>query len=176
MNIRTLFACAAAITSLSMLGVAPAPTPVPLQKPDFSSMMFLTGTWECHQMLRGKDRPNTSVTTIGMDGTYMITQDTAPPFDRYRTFTVKSTSYLTYDRTIKKWVSLGVDNTGGYFLGSSPGWNGNTLSSSAKGLDGSMGSDVLTKVSDTETVDHSTGTDPHGKVTKSVITCKKIKP
>lgn len=173
MDIRTLSARAAAIMSLTLLGVAPGPTPVPLQKPDFSSMMFLTGTWECHQMLRGKDRPDTSVTTIGGDGAYMVTQDTAPPFDRYRTFTVKSTSYLTYDRTIQKWVSVGIDNTGGYFLSSSPGWNGNTLSSSGKGLDGSMGSDVLTKVSNTETVDHFTGTDPKGKVTKTVTTCKK---
>jgi hypothetical protein len=159
--------------SIIILGAAPAPTPVPNQKPDFSSMMFLTGTWECHQMLRGKDRPDTGVTTMGGNGAYMVTQDTAPPFDQYRTFTINTTSYLTYDPTIKKWVTIGIDDTGGYFLASSSGWNGNTMSSSSKGLDGSVSSDVLTKVSDTETVDRFTTTDPKGKVTTSNVTCKK---
>lgn len=173
MQPRILSASAAAVLFVALLGASPAPTPVPNAKPNFSSMMFLTGTWVCHQMLRGKDRPDTSVTTMGGDGAYMVTQDTAPPFDRYRTFTIKGTSYLTYDPTIKKFVALGVDNNGGYFLASSPGWNGNTMTSSGKGLDGSVASDVLTKVSNTETIDRSMLTDPKGKVTRNVITCKK---
>ncbi len=70
---------------------APAPTMVPIMKPDFSSMMFLTGTWNCTQMLRGKTRPDTSTTTVSMDGMWMVTQDTAPPFDQYRTATINGT-------------------------------------------------------------------------------------
>jgi hypothetical protein len=173
MKTTTLSALGVGTLLLALLGVTPAPTPVPNAKPNFTSMMFMTGTWECHQMLRGKDRPDTSVTTIGGDGAYMVTQDTAPPFDKYRTFSVKSTSYLTYDPTIKKWVAVGIDSTGGYFLASSPGWNGNTMSSTSKGLDGSVFADTLTKVSETETIDRATATDPKGKVTKSVVTCKK---
>lgn len=163
----------AALPLVSNAAPDPAPTPVPTQHPDFSSMMFLTGTWTCTQMLRGKQRPDTSTTTIGLDGAWMVTQDTAPPFDQYRTFTIRGTSYTGYDPTIKKWVSIGVDSGGGYFLSSTPGWQGNTMTSSGTGLDGSSGSDVLTKVSDTETNDDFTGTDAKGQVTKFTTHCTK---
>lgn len=152
---------------------APGPTMVPLTKPDFSSMMFLTGTWNCTQMLRGKMRPDTSTATIGMDGMWMVTQDTAPPFDQYRTVTINGTNYMTYDPTIKQWVSIGVDSGGGYGMESSPGWVGNTMTSTGKGLDGSTFTDVLTKNSDTSTTDVNTATDAQGKTTKTTIQCRK---
>lgn len=152
---------------------APSPTMVPMAKPDFSSMMFLTGTWNCTQTVRGKPRPDTSTTTIDKDGMWMVTQDTAPPFDQYRTFPVNSTSWTTYDPTVKQWVTVGTDNTGGYFLASTPGWQGNTMTSTSTGLDGTKVGDVLTKVSDTETTDVNTVTDPQGKVTTTNVSCKK---
>lgn len=152
---------------------APAPTMVPMAKPDFTSMMFLTGTWTCTQMLRGKQRPDTSTTAIDKDGMWMVTQDTAPPFDQYRTFAVNSTNWTTYDPTVKQWVTVGMDNTGGYFLSSTPGWQGNTMTTTSTGLDGTKVSDVLTKVSDTATSDTQTITDPQGKVTTATIQCKK---
>jgi hypothetical protein len=152
---------------------APAPTMVPMAKPDFSSMMFLTGTWNCTQMLRGKQRPDTSTTTIDKDGMWMVTQDTAPPFDQYRTWTVNGNSWMTYDPTIKQWVTVGIDNGGGYFISSTPGWQGSTLYLTSKGLDGSTTTDVVTKVSDTQTTDAQTSTDAQGKVTKASINCTK---
>lgn len=152
---------------------APAPTTVPITKPDFSSMMFLTGTWNCTQMLRGKTRPDSSTTTVSMDGMWMVTQDTAPPFDQYRTATINGTSYTGYDPTIKQWVQLGVDTGGGYGMGTSPGWQGNTMTWTAKGLDGSSSTDVITKESDTKTTDASTATDAQGHTTKTTITCTK---
>jgi|SRR5580692_1713866 hypothetical protein len=148
-------------------------TPVPMPSPDFSSMMFLTGTWSCTQMLRGKQRPDTSTTSLGMDGAWMVGQDTAPPFDQYRTYALKTTTYTTYDATIKQWVSVSVDNSGGYGTSTSPGWDGNTITWTTKNLDGSSGTDVSTKVSDTQTSDASTGTDAKGNVTKTTITCTK---
>jgi hypothetical protein len=161
------------VPSVSNAQPAPAYTPVPMQKPDFSSMMFLTGTWTCTQMLRGKSRPDTSTTTIGMDGAWMVTQDTAPPFDQYRTYAIQGTSYMTYDPTIKQWVTIGVDSSGGYGTTTSPGWDGNVMTATTKNLDGSSGIDVITKVSDTKTVDESSGTDAQGKTTKTTITCVK---
>jgi hypothetical protein len=152
---------------------APAATMVPIVKPDFSSMMFLTGTWTCTQMLRGKTRPDTSTTTVGMDGMWMIAQDTAPPFDQYRTVAINGTTYTTYDPTIKQWVSLGVDSGGGYGTSTSPGWQGNTITWTTKGLDGSSGTDVITKNSDTQTTDASSATDPQGHTTTTTITCNK---
>jgi hypothetical protein len=152
---------------------APAPTPVPITKPDFTPMMFLTGTWNCTQMLRGKQRPDTSTTTVAMDGQWMVSQDAAPPFDQYRTVTINATGYMGYDTTIKQWVQLGVDSGGGYGWQTSPGWQGNTITWTGKGLDGSTFTDVITKVSDSETTDANTGTDPQGKVTKTTIHCTK---
>jgi hypothetical protein len=152
---------------------APAPTPVPINKPDFAPMMFLTGTWTCTQTLRGKARPDTSTTTVAMDGMWMVSQDSAPPFDQYRNVTVNATGYLGYDTTIKQWVQLGVDSSGGYGWQSSPGWQGNMITWTGKGLDGSTFTDVITKVSDTETTDANTATDPQGKVTKTMIHCMK---
>ncbi len=151
----------------------PAPTPVPMAKPDFSSMTFLTGTWSCTQMLRGKQRPDTSTTTIGMDGAWMVTQDTAPPFDQYRTATISSTTYTGYDPTTKQWIQTGVDSSGAYFTSTSPGWQGSVITWTTKGLDGSSGLDVVTKNSDTQTTDASTSTDAQGNATKTTITCTK---
>jgi hypothetical protein len=152
---------------------APAPTMVPTSKPDFSSMMFLTGTWNCTQMLRGAKRPDTSTTTMDKNGMWMVTQDVAPPFDQFRTWSINSTNYTTYDPTVKQWVTIGIDDTGGYFLASTPGWQGNTMTSTSKGLDGSSVSDVLTKVSDTETNDTQSTTDAQGKITTVSIHCAK---
>ncbi len=152
---------------------APAPTMVPMAKPDFSSMMFLTGTWTCTQMLRGKSRPDTSTTTMGMDGMWMVSQDTAPPFDKFRTVTINSTTYTTYDPTIKQWVQVEVDSGGGYGMESSPGWVGNTATWSGKGLDGSTFTDVITKNSDTSITDANTATDAQGKTTNATTTCMK---
>ena len=152
---------------------APAPTMVPMTKPDFSSMMFLTGTWNCTQMLRGKTRPDTSTTTMGMDDMWMITQDTAPPFDQYRTATINSTTYTGYDSTVKQWIQISVDNGGGYGTSTSPGWQGNAITWTTKNLDGSSGTDGVTKVSDTATSDASSSTDAQGKTTNTTIRCTK---
>jgi len=163
----------AVVPTVSSAQPAPAPTMVPMAKPDFSSMMFLSGAWNCTQTLRGKTRPDSSNTTMSSNGMWMVTQDVAPPFDKYRTFTVNSTSYVTYDPSIKQWVSVYWDDTGGYGLSSSPGWQGNTMTTTTKGLDGSSATDVTTKVSDTETSDANTSTDAQGKVTTAAIHCTK---
>jgi hypothetical protein len=151
-----------------------APTPVPYATPDFSSMQIFLGTWTCHQALRGKIRPDTSTTTMGLNGQYMVTHDVAPPFDKYRTQAVVSDSYFTYNPINHLWVTVGVDNFGGYSLSTSPGWNGNTLTTTTKVTnDGSTGSDVLTKISATQTTDASVSTDAKGNVTRTTTTCTK---
>jgi hypothetical protein len=152
---------------------APAPTPVPVPHPDFSSMNFLLGTWTCTQPLRDKTRSETDVYTMSSDGMWMIDAANSPPFDQYRTIPQISTTSMTYDPTIKRWVQVYSDNLGGYAIASSSGWVGNAATWSSKGLDGSSTGDVITKVSDTETSDANTTTDPKGMVTNVTITCKK---
>jgi hypothetical protein len=136
-------------------------------------MSFLLGTWSCTQPLRGKTRPETDVYSMGMDGMWMVNQTNAPPFDAYRTVAQVASNYTTYDPTIKQWVVETVDNLGGYGIEASPGWQGTTISWAGKGLDGSTFTDVFTKVSNTETSDDSTTTDPQGKVSKVTIHCTK---
>lgn len=159
--------------AVSQAQPAPSYTPVPVATPDFSSMMFSTGTWNCTQMLRGSKRPNTSTTTIGMDGQWMMSQDVAPPFDKYRTVSINTTTYTTYDPTVKQWVQLSVDTGGGYGMSTSPGWQGNTMIWTTKNLDGSSGTDTSTKVSETQTTDDITSTDAQGHMTKMHIDCTK---
>lgn len=169
-----LFLSVFAGTVQSRAAAAPAPTPVPVTNRDFSSMKFLLGTWACHQMLRGKIRPDTSTTTMGLDGRYMITHDVAPPFDKYRKFAQVSDSYFTYNPVSHMWATIYVDNFGTYTVSTSPGWRGNTMTTkSTMTDDGSSASDVLTKVSNTQTSDASTASDPKGHVTHATITCTK---
>jgi hypothetical protein len=152
---------------------APAPTPVPTAKPDFSSVMFLVGSWSCTQPLRGKPRPETDVYSMGMDGMWMVQQTTAPPFDQYRMYTINGTGYIGYDPIAKLWINTGVDNGGGYGTQTAPGWVGNTITWTGKNPDGSSATDVITKVSDTETSDANTTTDPQGNTTSRTIRCVK---
>ena len=162
-----------AAPAASTAQTSPAPTPVPIPKPDFASMNFLLGTWTCTQPLRGKTRTETDVYAVSNDGMWMVDTATSPPFDQYRTLPQNSTTSMTYDPTIKQWVQVYMDNFGGYATAASTGWQGNAANWSAKGLDGTVVGDVITKVSDTETSDANTTTDPQGKVTTVTITCKK---
>ncbi len=165
------FAAAPVATTAQMPSAAP--TPVPIAKPDFSPMNFYLGTWDCTQPLRGKTRMETDVFAMSNDGMWMLDTATSPPFDQYRTVAQNSMTNMTYDPTIKQWVQDYMDNFGGYGISSSPGWQGNSLTWSSTGLDGTKVSDVVTKISDTQTTDVNTTTDPQGKVTTVTITCKK---
>jgi hypothetical protein len=159
--------------AVSQAQPAPTYTPVPMAKPDFSSVMFTSGTWNCSQMLRGTKRPDTGTTTVSADGQWMVTQDVAPPFDKYRDQAINSTTYMTYDPTVKQWVQMQVDSGGGYGMSTSPGWQGNVMTWTAKGLDGSSSTDTFTKVSETQTTDDITATDAQGHMTKAHIDCAK---
>jgi hypothetical protein len=110
---------------------------------------------------------------MGMDGMWMMQQTTAPPFDQYRTYTINGTGYIGYDTTAKLWVNTGVDTGGGYGIQTSPGWQGSTITWTGKNPDGSSATDVITKVSDTETSDANTATDPQGNTTSRTIRCVK---
>jgi hypothetical protein len=161
------------LVSTAQMTTAAAPTPVPIPKPDFSPMNFLVGTWTCTQPLRGKTRSETDVYTMSNDGMWLVDAATSPPFDQYRTVAQNTMTYMTYDPTIKQWVTTTYDNFGGYGLESTSGWQGNVASWSGKGLDGGSYSDVIRKVSDTESSDANTTTDPKGVVTTVTISCKK---
>jgi len=163
----------APVVSTAQTTTAAAPTPVPVPHPDFTSMNFLVGTWTCTQPWRGKTRTETDVYTMSSDGMWLVDTATSPPFDPYRTVPKNGRMLTTYDPTIKRWVAIYYDNFGGYAIEATPGWQGNIASWAGQGLDGSTFGDVITKVSDTQTSDVTTMTDPQGKSTNVTITCKK---
>jgi hypothetical protein len=163
----------APVVSTAYTLTSAAPTAVPVPYPDFSSMQFLIGTWTCTQPWRGKTRTETDVYAISSDRMWMIDTATSLPFDQYRTVPRIGTMFTTYDPSIKQWVALYHDNLGGYAIESTDGWQGNVASWTGKGLDGRAFSDVITKVSDTQTSDASTLVDSQGNAVNVVVVCKK---
>jgi len=160
----TLALAAALVLTVAGARAQAPPTPVPDMKPDLSSMAFLMGTWSCHSTVRGSARPDTTTYTMDYDGRWIKAHDTAPAFDRFRTRSIVSDTWMTYNRDMHQWVQTAVDNFGGYGVSTSPGWNGNQMTwTAALTQDGSTGSDTVTKVSDRETRDVSTGKDKNGK-------------
>jgi hypothetical protein len=169
-------ALAAFLLLCSSLARADAPpTPVPDLKPDLSSMSFLLGTWSCHSQTRGSNRPNTTVNTMDLDGRWMKSHDVAPPFDKFRTRTIVTDTWTSYNPVLHEWVSTSVDNFGGYGVATSPGWKGNAITWTATVTsDGSTGSDTTTKNSDTKTTDVATGKDKSGNPQPTTTTiCTK---
>jgi hypothetical protein len=160
---------------LGQIQVAAAPTPVPNPKPDLSAMSYFAGTWTCHQILRGKDRPDTSTSTMVLNDRWIKTTDVAPPFDAYRTAPVNTTIYTTYDALVKRYVQMTIDDFGGYTLAYSPGWSGNTLVWTDKSApNGAVTITTNTKVSDSEYTWNSKGTMASGKPQQPQHgTCKK---
>jgi hypothetical protein len=163
----------AVMGNLLLAELAAAPPPAP--KPDFSSFLFYTGTWTCAQVVGGALRsPHTAVTRVGMNGTWMIEHDTSRVAESDKVVT--GTRYLTYDQSIMRWVEVGVNSSGGYWTASSPGWRGNTIVFTTKGLDGSIQFDVITKDSSTRRHDDSHGVDAKGNAFKGSSRCVKLGP
>jgi len=170
------FVLAAAVLACSAGARAQtAPTPVPDMKPDLSAMSFMLGTWSCKSHVRGSERPDTSTTTMDLDGRWMRSHDVAPPFDKFRSRPIVTDTFTTYNPDLKIWVSTWVDNFGGYGTVTSPGWDGNKITwTTVVSQDGSTGSDTTTKDSDTHTTDVANGKDRDGKPTPTVTTvCSK---
>ena len=166
---------AALLVSASAGRALAAPSPVPDLKPDLSSMMFLIGTWNCHATVRGADRPDTATFRLALQGRWIAGHDVAPPFDPARKRAIIGDYWTTYNVIMKQWVGINVDDFGNYGMQTPPGWNGNSLTwTTTVSNDGSTGTDVFTKVSDTETRDVATGKDKNGKAQPTTTTvCKK---
>lgn len=160
---------------LAQTQVAAAPTPVPNPKPDLSALAYFNGTWTCHTMVRGKDRSDTFTSTMDLNDRWMKTTDVSLPFDQYRTLPINTVFYDTYDQTVKRYVSVNVDDFGGYGLAYSPGWSGNTwVWTDKSAADGSIAVVTITKTSDSSYSIRLTGTDAQGKPTTPISgTCKK---
>jgi hypothetical protein len=104
-------------------------TPVPQPpKPDFSSMSWMVGTWNCS--FRSSRRPaaisSTSVVSMDPTGFWMITKTSTKPAS-YFPYASQMTDWTTYDRDTSRWVDLATGSFGAYSVSTSPGWSGNTI-------------------------------------------------
>lgn len=64
---------------------------------------------------------------------------------------------------------------GGYWLGSSPGWQGSTIVFTTQGLDGSTQTDAITKDNDAQRHDNYSGIDAKGRTYQGTSHCNKLK-
>ena len=150
--IRISAVCGLALALLgTSVALAAQPTPVPNAAPDFSSMSFQIGTWNCRQTIVGRPgtRMETDTYSMAYDGWQMQNHSVSPPFDKNRTRDEVGDDWTTWDPTIKLWINQVVDNFGSYGLSTSPGWVDNTMTWSQTNPDGTKGTNVVTKVSDT---------------------------
>jgi hypothetical protein len=129
-------------------------------KPDFSSMQFFLGKWSCRVTKTttprvGMGSTSVSTSTISKDGRWMEAVGVAPPFETYRTQTVTSYSFITYDPSMKQWFEVQNDDQGNHVVASSFGWTGNTIDWKVAATFGGakLAQLTLTKVSATETTD-----------------------
>jgi len=120
----------AAVGSIALTATTPSieTTPIPKpQKPDFSSMSWFVGTWNCTLKSSRRQSPVsvTEVTTIDPTGYWMISKSSSkatswsPPSN--------TTDMMTHDSDPKRWVDILTGDFGTYDASSSPGWTGTTL-------------------------------------------------
>lgn len=179
---RTLLAlCASAVLLTPAVGVAQIEsTPIPaVPKPNFSSMQYLIGTWNCSIKSSRRPAPYTVTVTyaMGSDGWWIDQTSVQEPM---KWFPRQTTSHdkITYDSTTSRWVDVTYGDLGAYGLSFSKGWNGNRIVwhdvSFAPGQDVKAQTDTITtKESDSKTTSTSTFTETSGRVINVAGTCTK---
>jgi len=187
MHRRLALAVSACVTAL-LVGTAAIgqveTTPIPRPaKPDFSSMQFLIGTWNCVESntRRAASYGSTVTNTMDASGFWMDTKTLAhaTSWDRYPGVGMDKT---TYDAANSRWVDVGTDDEGNYSISTSSGWNGNTIvwhpisiTSVSSGNVVSSGATTITKVSGTKYTYTGSFKESGGRTVTLKGTCNKTK-
>jgi len=170
---------AAAFPLYALAQVESTPIPAP-NKPNFSSMEFMVGTWTCH--IKSARRPTAYVTTstYTMDPTgYWLNEVSTVATNSWITRKLSTWDKITYDPDSKRWVDVTYGDGGAYGLAFSKGWNGDQMawhdSAFESGPDiKSQTDNVVTKVSNTKTTGSSSFTETKtGRVVSVTTTCTK---
>jgi hypothetical protein len=165
-------------------GVLAAPqiegTPVPLPpKPDFSSMMFLIGTWQCSDL--SSRRPaafeTTEVFSLDPSGYYMLRDDTVHKAS-WIPREIHSQTKFTYDGLAERWVRITTGDAGGFAVATAPQAVRNTKTYTIviqnKVPDVvSYAPEVHVKVSDTKKTMTTSFTEKNGRIVHVKETCTK---
>jgi hypothetical protein len=97
-------------------------TPVPLPpKPDFSSMMFLIGTWQCSDLSSRRPGPFQTTEVFSLDPSgYWIDRDDTVHKASWIPMDIHSQTKYTYDRFAKRWVRITIGGFSGYAVATAP--------------------------------------------------------
>jgi len=152
-------ACVTAVligtAAMGQIETTPIPQPA---KPNFSSMQFELGTWNCTETNTRRPNAYGSTLTNSMDptGFWMNTKTLshATSWDRHPGVAMDKT---TYDSANSRWVDIMTDDEGNYGISTSSGWTGNkivwhpiSLTSVSSGNVVGAGDLTVTKVSATK--------------------------
>jgi hypothetical protein len=177
-----VFACVTALfvgtAAIAQVETTPIPRPA---KPDFSSMQFLIGTWNCTERNTRRSAAYGNTLTNAMDpsGYWMNTKTLAhaTSWDRYPGVGSDKT---TYDAANSRWVDVGTDDEGNYSMSTSSGWKGTTivwhpisLTSVSAGNVVSSGDTTITKVSDSKYTYTGSFKESGGRTVTLKGTCNK---
>ncbi len=132
--------------------VESSPVPAP-QKPNFSSIAFLVGTWSCSTKSARRPAAYMTTSTYTMDPSgYWLDETSVTNPNSW--IPAKLTVYdkYTYDSDTHRWVDVTYGQGGAYGLAFSSGWHGDTMSwhdvSFAPGPDiSAQTNNTITKVS-----------------------------
>jgi hypothetical protein len=143
--------------------VAPAQPPPAAPKPpaEVEAMAkFMGGTWKCNgtafaNAMNPTEHKYTSKMQAKLDlDKYWITSRYEEKKTKEHTMAFKMQGYMTYDASQKKWVSMGVDNMGGWMMSTSAGMVGDKMESMGEATVPGMGKmglkETVTKKSEKE--------------------------
>ncbi|MFZ0364285.1 MAG: hypothetical protein WAL67_08790 [Candidatus Cybelea sp.] len=177
-----VFACVTTLlvgtAAIAQVESTPIPRPA---KPNFTSMQFLIGTWNCvaTNTRRATGYGSTLTNTMDPSGYWMNTKTMAhaTSWDRYPGVAIAKT---TYDAANSRWVRVTTDDEGNYGMSTSSGWNGNTIvwhpvntTSVSSGNVVSSGDTTVTKVSSSKYTSTGSFKESGGRVVTSKGTCSK---
>ncbi len=181
--LRFLSACAliaTASTAVALAAVKVEGTPAPTRpKPDFSSMKFLLGTWQCTEWSSRRPGPFevTEVYTMDPAG-YWIVRDFTTHKAAWIPREFHNQSKYTYDDLAKRWVRITIGEEGYFQIATAPMPTGSTktytFTIETKTPDvASYAPEVYTKVSDTKKTMTTSFSETNGRVANVKETCTK---
>lgn len=174
-----VLALAAVVPAAGSAQVESTPIPAP-NKPNFSSVSFMLGTWTCKTKSSRRPAPYVTVSTYTLDPTgYWIAETSVTHPTAWVSKTLSNWDKITYDSDTKRWVDVSYGDGGAYGLSFSKGWDGNQMVwhdvSFAAGPDIASQSDITTtKASATKMTSTSSFTETKGgrRVSVSAVCTK----
>ena len=186
MNVSRRFAYSLAalimVTGAAAFAASPMTegTPVPMRpKPDFTTMKFLIGTWQCTDSSSRRPGPFMTTEVYSMDPTgYWIVRDTTIHKASWIPREFHSQSKYTYDTFAKRFVRITIGEEGAYSVATAPMPVGKkktyTYVIQTKAPDvASSAPEVYTAVSNTKKMMTSSFTETSGRVVMVKETCTK---